>query len=97
MNKLDQAPTYYRLSELATAPAKAARVYTDPKGQTRNISAKPAHKGITPLGSSTILKWCKEGRFPAPIRQLSGITVWSATSVHEWLKSLETASNDEGV
>lgn len=97
MTNLDHTPTYYRLKELATTPAKAARVYTDPKGQTRNISAQPAHKGITPLGASTILKWCKEGRFPKPTRQLQGITLWSASSVHDWLKSLETAANDAEV
>jgi len=97
MNKLDQAPTYYRLKELATSPAKAARVYTDPKGQTRNISAQPPHKGVTPLGASTILKWSASGRFPKPIRQLQGITLWSASEVHDWLKSLETAANDEAV
>lgn len=97
MNKLDITPAYYRLKELATSPAKAARVYTDPNGNTRNISAQPAHKGVTPLGASTILKWCKEGRFPKPTRQLQGITLWSATSVHEWLKSLENCANDEGV
>ena len=80
---------YYRLSELATAPEKKARVYTDPKGQTRNISAKPAHKGVTPLGASTILKWTKEGKFPQPLRKaVSGITLWKADDVHQWLLDL---------
>lgn len=97
MQLKDQAPTYYRLKELATAPAKQARVYTDPHGKVRNIPAQPPHKGVTPLGASTILKWCKEGRFPKPTRQLQGITLWSVSSVADWLKSLETASNDEGV
>lgn len=94
MSKLDLTPAFYRLSELATSPAKSATTYTEPSGRVRNISARPAHKGITPLGASTILKWSKEGRFPAPIRQLSGITVWTASSVHAWLLSLETAAND---
>ena len=87
-------PVYFRISELATAPETTARIYTDPKGQVRNIKAKPAHKGITPLGKSTILKWCKEGRFPAPIRRFQGMTLWNAAEVYQWLADLNTAAND---
>lgn len=94
MSKLDITPAFYRLSELATSPATPAKTYTEPSGRVRNISAKPAHKGITPLGASTILKWSKERRFPEPIRQMQGVTVWRASEVHSWLLSLETAAND---
>jgi predicted DNA-binding transcriptional regulator AlpA len=88
--------TYFRLSEIATSPAKPAREYTDPQGKVRNIKAKPAHKGVTPLGASTILKWCKDGRFPKPLRHLKGVTLWKAADVYQWLASLEVAANDEG-
>lgn len=97
MSKLDITPAFYRLSELATSPAKPAKTYTDPQGRVRNISARPANKGVTPLGASTILKYERLGLFPKAIRSIQGITVWSASSVHDWLKSLETAANDEGV
>lgn len=89
--------TYFRLSELATSPATPAREYTEPSGKIRKISAKPAHKGITPLGASTILKWEKLGKFPKAIRTIAGVTVWKATDVCLWLKSLESASNDSEV
>jgi predicted DNA-binding transcriptional regulator AlpA len=89
-----QLQTYFRLSELATSPATPAKKYIDPQGKIRNISAKSAHKGITPLGKSTILRWSSDGRFPAPNRSLKGITVWSAVAVNEWLEKLGHSVND---
>lgn len=97
MSKLDITPAFYRLSELATSPATPAKTYTEPSGRVRNISAKPANKGVTPLGASTILKWSANGRFPAPIRQMQGVTVWRVSDVKAWLLRLETAANDSQV
>ena len=97
MQNADQTPAFYRLSELATSPAIPSREYTEPSGRIRKISAKPAHKGVTPLGASTILKWEKLGKFPKAIRTISGVTVCKASDVCLWLKSLESASNDAGI
>jgi predicted DNA-binding transcriptional regulator AlpA len=92
--KLPHPKIYFRLNELATSPETPAKKYIDPQGRIRNISAKPAHKGITPLGKSTILRWSSDGRFPAPNRSLKGITVWSAVAVNEWLEKLGQPVND---
>lgn len=89
------SPIYYRLSELATAPASPARVYVERNGYIRKINAKPAHKGIVPLGASTILKWTKLGKFPKPVKPFPGVTLWRDVDIQAWLVSLNKASNDE--
>jgi len=94
MSKLDITPAFYRLSELATSPAKPAKTYTDPQGRVRNISARPANKGVTPLGASTILKYERLGLFPKAIRSIQGVTVWKEADVKKWLLSLESAANE---
>ncbi len=36
------------------------------------------------VGVSTIWRWVREGRFPAPIRPSRGVTRWRVTDLERW-------------
>ena len=49
--------------------------------------------GCVPVSKSTIYRWIKEGRFPAPVRLQKGkerkrgdASVWRVSDVEKWLK-----------
>ena len=52
-----------------------------------------------PIAKSTVEKWVKEGRFPAPVKLSSTVTCWKNEDIHAWLNNLATmqqpAANDE--
>ena len=51
-----------------------------------------------PIAKSTIEKWVKEGRFPAPVKLSPTVTCWKNEDIHNWLNGLATmqqsAAND---
>jgi len=52
-----------------------------------------------PIAKSTVEKWVKEGRFPAPVKLSPTVTCWKNEDIHNWLNGLATmqqpAANDE--
>jgi predicted DNA-binding transcriptional regulator AlpA len=40
---------------------------------------------VVPIGTVTMWRWVKEGRFPAPIRVGSG-TYWQVGAIRAWLR-----------
>ncbi len=38
------------------------------------------------IGESTLWAWCKQGRFPKPIKLSSNISVWQNERIHKWFK-----------
>lgn len=39
-----------------------------------------------PIGLSTLWKWAKNGRFPAPVKLSNTVTAWRNQDVHQWFK-----------
>lgn len=40
---------------------------------------------ILPVGNTTLWRWCKEGKFPAPVQLSRRLTVWRVEDVRKWL------------
>lgn len=82
---------FLRIKDLANFPAKQASIYTyksgASKGKTKNISARPASKGMVGVSDKTIWQWIKNGEFPAPIKLSDSVTVWRLSDVHAWMQS----------
>lgn len=77
---------YFRIAELATTAERRARTYPGYNGRTRNLKARPAKKGLLPLGESTIWEMVRRGEFPQPIRISNRITVWRSSDIIEWME-----------
>lgn len=71
---------FLRIKDLANFPAKQATIHTYKsgvsKGKTKNISARPASKGMVGVSDKTIWQWVKRGEFPAPVKLSDSVTVW---------------------
>ena len=82
---------FLRIKDLANFPAKQASIYTyksgASKGKTKNVSARPASKGMVGVSDKTIWQWIKNGEFPAPIKLSDSVTVWRLSDVQTWMKS----------
>lgn len=46
-----------------------------------------------PIAKSTVEKWVREGRFPAPIKLAPTVTCWKNEDIHAWLNGLANRSN----
>lgn len=79
--------SYVRMCHLATTAPRKARTYTTKDGQVIKIKAKPAKRGLLPLGESTIWEKVKRGKFPAPIKLSERVTVWRLSDVQAWIES----------
>ena len=82
---------FLRIKDLANFPAKHATTHTYKsginKGITKNISARPASKGMIGVSDKTIWQWVKNGGFPAPIKLSGSVTVWRLSDVQAWMQS----------
>lgn len=82
---------FLRIKDLANYPEKQATIHTYKsginKGKTKNINACPASKGLIGVSDKTIWNWVKHGKFPAPIKLTSSITVWRLSDVKTWMQS----------
>ncbi|WP_369027702.1 helix-turn-helix transcriptional regulator [Acinetobacter baumannii] len=76
-----------RIGQLSTTAERKQRIYKDRKGRTRIIKARPAKKGILPMGESTIWEKVRRGEFPQPIKISPRITCWRKSDIVEWLES----------
>jgi prophage regulatory protein len=51
-----------------------------------------------PIAKTTVEKWVKQGKFPAPVKLSATVTAWRNADIHAWLNSLatgqHTAAND---
>ncbi|WP_326519013.1 helix-turn-helix transcriptional regulator [Acinetobacter sp. CAAS 2-6] len=90
MSSLNQ-DQFLRIKDLANYPAKQAtkHIYKSGinKGQTKNIRARQASKGLIGVSDKTIWKWVKAGNFPAPIKLTGSVTVWRSSEVYAWMQS----------
>ncbi|MCL8350801.1 AlpA family phage regulatory protein, partial [Acinetobacter baumannii] len=75
-----------RISQLSTTAERKERIYKDRKGRIRIIKARPAKKGILPMGESTIWEKVRHGEFPKPIKISSRITCWKKSDIINWLE-----------
>lgn len=81
-----QNEKFWRISELATTAERRARTYQGYNGKTRNLKARPAKKGLLPLGESTIWEMVRRGDFPEPIQLSNRITVWKSSDILQWME-----------
>lgn len=86
-----QTDAFLRIKDLANLPERKARIQVHKsgksKGQSKQINARPASKGIIGVSDKTIWQWVKRGEFPAPIRIGGNVTVWRLSDVQAWMKS----------
>lgn len=61
--------------------------YLPPQGMSRASQLLP----FLPFGSTTLWKWSKDGRFPAPVKLSPTMSAWRNADVLAWLES-HTAS-----
>lgn len=85
------APT---LQPACTPPTNAISLPLD--GYSRASQLIP----FLPIGLSTLWKWAKNGRFPAPVKLSNTVTAWRNQDVHQWFKDQYTptdtpVSNDD--
>ena len=84
---------FLRIKDLAFNAAAPAEIYTyksgASKGKTKNISARPASKGMIGVSDKTIWQWVKCGEFPAPVKLSDSVTVWRLSAVQMWMQSKE--------
>ena len=82
---------YLRMADLANQPARAAKTHITKSGQKRNVTAKPATRGITGFSIKHIYHLIKNDQFPAPIK-IGHASVWRLSEINEWLDSHSTAT-----
>ena len=78
---------FYRMSQLATTAARKERKYIAKDGTTRINKARPARKGILPMGETTIWDKVRSGEFPQPVKLTERITAWRIEDVQAWMQS----------
>ena len=54
---------------------------------TRYYRMKRILSDILPVNESTIWRWVKSGKFPAPFKLADKCTVWNAQEVDAWVRS----------
>ena len=67
-----QAGAYLRASALIGSPATSTRSAVVP---------------MVPCSRSTLKRWVREGKFPAPVKLGDRMTAWRASDVTAWLAS----------
>lgn len=82
------------MSDLANQPERPARSYTTESGQQRNVTARPAIRGITGFSAKHIYHLINEGKFPAAIK-IGRASLWRLSDVNQWLESHISSSDEE--
>lgn len=73
--------------DLSSTAERKERRFKDGQGRIRIIKARPAKKGILPMGESTIWEKVRRGEFPKPIKISPRITAWKRSDILQWLES----------
>jgi prophage regulatory protein len=47
---------------------------------------------ILPIGATTLWRWVKQGKFPAPIKLSERVTVWRVEDVRAWMDAQQVAA-----
>ena len=47
---------------------------------------------ILPIGSSTLWRWVKSGKFPKPVKLSARVTVWKVEDVRAWIADQKVAA-----
>ena len=50
------------------------------------LASRSDREGLLPVSSSTVWRWVKLGKFPAPIRLGPGTTAWPMEAVEQFLR-----------
>ncbi|MGP5064591.1 helix-turn-helix transcriptional regulator [Psychrobacter celer] len=85
---------FLRMSDLANQPERPARTYTTESGQQRNVTARPAIRGITGFSAKHIYHLINENRFPAPIK-IGRASLWRVSDINKWLDSQSSSNSEE--
>lgn len=56
-----------------------------PQGMSRASQILP----FLPFGKTTLYKWAKDGRFPAPVKYTKTMVAWRNADVLAWLEQQE--------
>lgn len=78
-----------RATQVASAPSSGGdrRLHDLPlTGYIRQAQLIPT---FVPVSSSTLWRWIKAGKFPAPYRLGDNVSAWKVAEVREWLESRE--------
>jgi predicted DNA-binding transcriptional regulator AlpA len=83
-----------------STPAATTRGYDTPPPDNHGASyAWPAWLSVKQLArrygahEATIWRWCREGRFPQPVKLAGGnLTRWSISDVENWEQAQQEAS-----
>lgn len=51
----------------------------------RQLASEKGRTGLLPVGSATIWRWTKSGRFPQPFKLGAMTTVWDAAEVDAFI------------
>ncbi|MEB3754307.1 helix-turn-helix transcriptional regulator [Acinetobacter sp. MD2(2019)] len=86
---------YLRANQIASTSATGEKVHVyksgKNKGEKRILRAKEAIEGILPISQKTLWEWARTGKFPAPIKLSSNVTVWRKSDVDAWLENKANA------
>lgn len=53
----------------------------------RQLASDKGREGVLPVGSATIWRWVRNGKFPAPFKLGEKTTVWDASAVDSFLSA----------
>lgn len=76
---------HYRIKDLVNYPERLKKDYVDRKGRKRQLSHKPASKGLLNIAESTLWKMIRRGDFPEPIYLTASIPTWTESQITTWL------------
>lgn len=83
LNKESKLASPKKIKSQNNLTANEVVVYTElPKTGYVNINDMLPH---LPIKRSTVWKWAKNGRFPAPVK-IHSLTCWRCEEIHAWLK-----------
>ncbi|MDC4303422.1 AlpA family phage regulatory protein [Acinetobacter baumannii] len=92
LNKESKLASPKKIKSQNNLTANEVVVYTElPKTGYVNINDMLPH---LPIKRSTVWKWVKNGRFPAPVK-IHSLTCWRCEEIHAWLKQYSKDECDQ--
>lgn len=52
------------------------------------LASTPSKPGLLPVSPTTVWRWVREGRFPAPFKLSKNVTVWNKDVIDQFLAAL---------
>lgn len=76
------------------APTIPAETYAALQQEYPGVLRLPRVVALCGVQKSTIWKWAKIGKFPAPVRLSANATGWREADVRAWVHGLQTVSEE---